>query len=182
MASCTHHRNGVTLAQHSRTLIACVRIDAVRLLLPLLKPAHVCPHVLAADCVELLRATTDSLSEWSALIERTDKRQQLAKLREISRALHESSIWLSAAAGTLLLCLQHASICHAVDKRQVLSASGQLIYKVLVIFSKLKCVRPWPPWLEHAHTYMRTHCECLTRQARPLDHHSSTNRLEDTDA
>lgn len=106
-------------------------------LLPILKPARICSQVLAADCIELLCAITDLLAEWSALIGGTDQQQQqqLVKLRQMSTELHEASIWLSAAAGTLLLCLQHATICHAVNKQQLLSASGQLLHKVLVILS-----------------------------------------------
>ena len=97
-----------------------------------------CLQVLAADCIKLLRAIADTLSDFPGRVAWTEQQQQWAEMRQMFTELPEASAWLSAAVGTLLLCLQHASIYHVVDWRQVLGISGQLAEQVTVTLF------PWP--------------------------------------
>ena len=63
---------------------------------------------------------------------RTEQQQLLAKLRPMATEVHESSIWLSAAAATLLHCLEKPSMRRAVDVRQLLGDLGQLAQQASV--------------------------------------------------
>jgi hypothetical protein len=92
----------------------------------------------APACFQLLRAIVDALAEWSADVgkaiqqhQQTSGAQQTAQLHHAASALHESSIWLPAAADFLLLCMQHADLWSAADRRQLLDIVGQLLRQVL---------------------------------------------------
>jgi hypothetical protein len=129
---------------------------------------------MAADCIDLLYATTDTLSGWSALVGKSQQQQQQhqqhqqqqqqAVLRQLATDdLHQSSIWLSAAAGTLLLCLQKPSMRRAIDAPQLLFILGQLAHQVTVMHrtSQLCSSSPCQALPEHARSDLQLSYVCL---------------------
>jgi hypothetical protein len=96
---------------------------------------------LAEDCIEVLRATVDKLSDWSAAVERaiqqqqqqlTPGTQQHAQQRSTVCELQETRLWLLLAAASLLHNMWcHKLLCSLHDKRQLLDALGQLARQVL---------------------------------------------------
>ena len=59
-------------------------------------------------------------------------KQQPANLADAISELHERSLWLPAAAGSLLLLMQeHPLYAQVDDKRQLLDTLGQLLQEVL---------------------------------------------------
>jgi hypothetical protein len=57
--------------------------------------------------------------------------QQPAQLHNAATVLHESGIGLPGAADDLMLCMQHADLWSAADRRQLLDILGQLVRQVL---------------------------------------------------
>ena len=88
----------------------------------------------------------DALAEWSADVARAIQQHQQqssiqppAQLQNAAAVLHESSIWLPAAADFLLLCMQHADLWSAADRRRLLDILGQLVRHVLrVLYDSAK--------------------------------------------
>ena len=83
----------------------------------------------------------DALSDWSAAAESAAQQQQHqlpgnkrqpADLADTISELHERSIWLPAAAGSLLLLMrEHPLYAQVDDKQQLLDTLGQLLQEVL---------------------------------------------------
>ena len=91
---------------------------------------------MASECIELLRAIADALSEWSADVSKAAQQAasgtpQPARPLDMASDLHELSIWLPAAAGSLLGCMHDLLESNTVDMGLMLDTLGQLVRKVL---------------------------------------------------
>lgn len=83
---------------------------------------------LAPDCLELLRAITDALQEWSANVSRASRQQQ--QQQTPCEMLHTGTL-LSEAASSLLHCMGKHSLSRAIDGWQLLDALRQPLHRVL---------------------------------------------------
>lgn len=86
--------------------------------------------------------------------------------------LHESSIWLPAAATTLLACMENPSLRRAVATRPLLDVLGQLAQQVSVMRKSSPIMHaPAACHLlsEHASNYLQLWCMGLVR-ASVVDH------------
>jgi hypothetical protein len=105
---------------------------------------HLISQNLASWCCELLGAIADALSDWSAAVGRAGQQlqqqlrcstQQPAEPLGTASDLHETGIWLPAAASNLLARLQLLLYSgSAVDELQLHGVLAILLRKVLSIF------------------------------------------------
>ena len=90
--------------------------------------------------MELLGAVTEALSDWSAAVGSAVQQAQLAASTQQRGPsvgtvfeLHQSDIWLPAAACRLLECLQNEAVWAHADKKKLLDSLSQLFQQVLSV-------------------------------------------------
>lgn len=86
---------------------------------------------MASECLNLLLAISDALSDWSSgagkmLQYSTGGVLEHADLPNIVFGMHEASFWLPQATGSLMLCMLEHQIWDNVGRRQLLDTLGSL--------------------------------------------------------